>query len=358
MVHWIPLVGLVLLGVVAHPPAAAACGLLVPAEGNAQVEQERALISWDGQTEELVMEFTLQGAARDAAWIVPTPAPATARLAPPKLFDTLQALTLPRVVRQRRFVWHDPALTGSTEGGTAGAAPPPVSVLAQQTLGPFDVTTLAAQDATALVDWLAAHHYRVPPGLATALAPYVERHWSYTAVRLTPGVAPADVPQPAPSDRQRLSPLAVSFASDTIIYPLRMAGLAGRPLPVFLYVLADHRVAAPTTLTTGENPLQQGWLEVRSAQWLHPAALAADSALREFVARQRFLTKFEGYLEPSSMRDDWVLPLAASDETYQAVEVQMEYISVLGLLGRGVLVLGLVAFAAWCVVLVRSIRGV
>ncbi len=89
------LTSVVMLALAAAPTYA--CGIYIPREGEARMAQERVLIRWDGQTEDLVMEMGVEGRSTEAAWIVPVPARATVKLADARLFDELQEFTKPLV---------------------------------------------------------------------------------------------------------------------------------------------------------------------------------------------------------------------------------------------------------------------
>jgi hypothetical protein len=119
-----------------------------------------------------------------------------------------------------------------------------------------------------------------------------------------------------------LDPLWVTFASDQIIYPMRPTALAQGELPVYLYVLAEHRVAPPAPFAEDGRFYPLGWFTVPYAQWVEPAALEQDSPLAPFVQRRQFLTKFNIYLtNPAEIAGDFVFPFAARDTTYHHVDV-------------------------------------
>src|SRR4051794_28434690 len=83
------------------PAAACACRAYLPHEGDAHVAQERALIQWDGRTEAIVMELSVNGRSTEAAWILPVPTQAAVKLGDARLFDTLQELTKPLVREEK-----------------------------------------------------------------------------------------------------------------------------------------------------------------------------------------------------------------------------------------------------------------
>lgn len=291
----------------AAPAAACGCGAYVPREGDAHVAQERALLRWDGRNEDIVMALSVDGRSEEAAWILPVPSRASVQLADPELFDALQTLTKP-LVRVERI---------RGDGVGAGAPGAGVTVLERQALGPFDVATLAAGDSTALSGWLSENGFQFPSGLEAVLEPYVAQGWEYVAVRLTP--------QAAGELSGDLDPLWVTFASDTLVYPMRPTALARNPLPVFLYVLADHRVAQPPAFDAGATGTRPGWSEVSYAQWIEPDSLEVDSPLAAFVDRRLFLTKFDIFLQnPEAIEDDFVFSFAPADELAHKVEVRYE----------------------------------
>lgn len=286
--------------------SACGCGVYIPRDGDARVSQERAVIRWDGQTEDIVMSLGVLGQSKEAAVILPVPARATVKLGDAKIFDALNELTKPRVEKQ--FALFPPISLGAGAAPPAGA--PPVSLIERQTLGPFDISTLAATDANALGAWLKSNGYSFPPELTKILQPYVDQKWEYVAIRLTPGTK-------AGSLSGMLDPLQVSFASDKIIYPMRSSALASGSLQVLLYVLADHR--AETTSSFGNET-------VTYADWIDPSTLDKGSPLASLITRKLFLTKtVDQIYDPGAINDDYVFRFTSADEVYHQVEYEYVY---------------------------------
>ena len=289
----------------AEPAQACGCGVYIPREGEASVGEEHVLIRWDGQTEDIVMTLGVLGSSKEAAVIFPVPTRATVKLADAEVFAALQELTKPRVETVLDF-FPDFGLTGGAPGA------PRVTVLARQTLGPFDVSTLAATDANALGDWLKANGYNLSPQIASVLEPYVAQNWYYVAVRLSPEANDSQL-------AGTLDPLWITFAYDQIVYPMRPSALARNSLTVFVYVLADHRV---------RKPMSFGRELVQFADWVDPAALDQDSPLIPFVPKKLFLTKIvEQIDQPKTIHDDYVFEFASADDVYH--EVHYNRISVI-----------------------------
>lgn len=284
------------------PAEACGCGIYIPLEGEASVSEEHVLIRWDGKTEDVVMTLGVLGSSSEAAVIFPVPTRAEVKLADGEIFDALQELTKPITKTQIAFF---PFL-----GGAEGAAPGVVTLLERQTLGPFDVSTLAATDANALSNWLAENGYNLPPEIAAALEPYVAQNWYYIAVRLSPGVATDEL-------TGKLDPLWITFDYDRIIYPMRASALARDTLTVFMYILADHRV---------QKPMSFGYEDVQYADWVEPASLDENSPLAPFITQKLFLTKIvEQIYQPETIQDDYVFDFASSDETYHIVHYRYVY---------------------------------
>lgn len=312
----------------ATPVEACGCGAYIPRGGNASASQERALIHWDGQTEQIIMELGVEGRSDEAAWIVPVPAPATVQLGDSKLFEELHELTKPRVEYQFTLGMQGDEAAGSAQG--AAGAPPPVTVLERQTLGPLDVSTLAATDAAALSNWLATNGYTFPRRLEQVLQYYVDNEWFYVAVKLVPG---AD----GQSLTGTLDPLWLTFDTPQIVYPMRPSSLARDSLSVVLYIVADHRVENPIPSVSGIAS------DVTYADWIDPATLDASSPLTSVVQQTQFLTKIESvYWTPEAITSDYTFAYAAQDTTYQATEFKT--INIGGFVCLGVLGMGLLAW--------------
>lgn len=288
------------LAFLASPADACGCGGYIPNGGTASVSQERALLRWDGKTEDIVMSLGVLGQSKDAAIILPVPSRAELKLGDAKIFDELAEFTKPTIQEERV-----PArlMLG------AGAAPPSaaVTVLERKQLGPFDVSNLAASDTNALGEWLKANGYyqNFSPGLAKALQPYADQGWDFIAVRVQPGVSTEML-------QGNLDPIWATFATDKLVYPMRASANATNRLTVTLYVLADHRVTKSKMF---------GSSDVSFAGWIDPTMLAANSVLKPFVARNWFLTKFDDTVNPAQVDDDFIFTQAATDDAYRAVRV-------------------------------------
>ncbi|MFC9673190.1 DUF2330 domain-containing protein [Streptomyces sp. NPDC056949] len=297
------------IAALASPAYACGCGAMVsPAGTDLTVYDETSAVRWDGRSEQIVMSLSVSGDVRDAAWIMPVPHRASVELGDPGLFSRLSEVTAP-VERTRHHFWPGaddwPFDGGNGDGASAGAPAPggPVQVVGREHLGPFDVARLTATDPDALADWLDENGFQLPGRLDTALRPYVDKGWEYVAIRLTPADGDSVL-------GGALDPLHLTFASDRLVYPMRLSKLARTEQHLRLYVLAAHRME-PRSAIGGDTP------EVTYAGRI-PAK--PGGPLPEFAGGERYLTALtQDFPQPSRIYDDHELRRTASDATHRTV---------------------------------------
>ncbi|MBB4930094.1 hypothetical protein F4561_000914 [Lipingzhangella halophila] len=308
-----------------NPALACACGAMV-ADDDISVSRESSLVRWDGTTQRILMGLDVETFEEEAALLLPTPAPADVELGDRELFGELSAMSRPD------GEYHDdwwpghllaPDLRGEA-GGQDGSSD--VEVLGESEVGPFDVTTLSADDPDALRTWLDGNDYEVSSDLADALDTYVEEGWYYAAVKL--GTA----------DGEELSggldPLSVTFESDELVYPMRLSQQAETAQDVRLYLLADHRMERT------DNDADQVPGELAYAGWLDPDSDTVSDELADLIgAEPMFLTTMDHDIaDPAAITSDFVFEPAAEDTEYQRVEQYDPPVYILGIAGGPFLV--------------------
>ncbi|MEW2050507.1 DUF2330 domain-containing protein [Streptomyces sp. NPDC005476] len=307
------------LGSLVAPAYACGCGALVPGDQReVVVGREVSAVRWDGAQEQIVMRLTVGGDAERAAWIMPVPHRATVELGDPDLFDQLAAATAP-VHRTRHHFWPQDGDWPLTTGGDTAGAPPPgavagVGVTGRERLGPFDVARLTATDPSDLDDWLRRNGFALPARLAAALQPYVDKRWEYVAVRLVPESTGAAL-------RGELEPLRLTFAAESLVYPMRLSRLAATPQSLGLYVLAAHRME-PASPIGGERPRVTFAGPVGRATG-PLAALAKGTPFLTAVAQE--------FPRPSEISGDHELRRAAADTAYRQVIYEDRLLALAGI---------------------------
>lgn len=228
------LVTTLVLGAAATPAHACGCGAIVsPPETTTTAANERVILSWNGDQEVMELSFDISSPSLVAGVIIPTPTAAVIDAGDARTFDLLENLVVP-TERYETDVWGLGYLIPHEE-------PTPVTVLDRVRVGELETTTLAASDSAGLATWLAANEFEIADNLTAPLEAYVELGWTFTVVKLI-GEAPLD---------GRLDPVRLTFSTDRLVYPMRLAKLDEEPRDVRLYVFDTKRTglaqaAAPT----------------------------------------------------------------------------------------------------------------
>lgn len=306
----------ILLGLqISSPAMACACGAPAPRPGqDVVVDKELAILSWDGDQERIELLLDMLTEADDVGLIFPTPAPATVTAGDRETFAGIEEAIAPKQV-----VVDDWWSTGG-DGATAGGAPP--TVLDTVQLGPVQATTLAADDAQGLTDWLDENGYGIRDEIQEGLQEYVDKGWYFVALKLT-----AD----APLDGM-LDPVRFTFDSDQLVYPMALSKRAETLQQARLYIVQDHR-ARIAGLDDPSAIIQQ-----ESTAWAGPAPdVVADLGA--------YLTVIDLYFPSpkNQIPGDLVALQSGDDEPLQPVYTVSRPVDVFGIPFGVVVILGAVA---------------
>jgi hypothetical protein len=131
----------------------------------------------------------------------------------------------------------------------AASADASVTVLREEAVGPYQVTTLRGSDAGALREWLNTNHYVVPAALEPVLDHYVGLHMDFVALRLRDGAGAG-----------KMQPVRVTMPGYQPLLPLRMvaAGVADH-VEMVLFTLADSRLEATNFNATELRDADLAW---------------------------------------------------------------------------------------------------
>jgi hypothetical protein len=245
------------LSVLLLPASASAfCGFYVSgAEGSLYANATMVVLMREGTRTVLSMQNDYEGPPESFAMIVPVPAVLSAsdvHTLPRAVFDRVDALSAPRLVE---YWEEDPCAyerarrraSGSSGGsgargaddllaGALGVGELRVRVEAEFAVGEYDIVILGADEASALEEWLHAHHYRIPEGAAELLRPYVEEGMKFFVARV-------DVDRVRFEEgRAVLSPLRFHYESERFSLPVRLGLLsADGPQDLIVNILARHQ---------------------------------------------------------------------------------------------------------------------
>jgi hypothetical protein len=213
------------------PRALAFCGFYVSgADASLYNNATQVVLMRDGVRTVLSMANNYQGPPQDFAMVVPVPVvlqKENVKTLPASLFARVDKLAAPRLVEY----WEQdpcnprPELMDAPPAEAVAYAPAGpadvarhygVKIEAKFSVGEYDVIILSAQDALGLDAFLRRQGYRIPPGAAPYLRPYVAGGSKFF-------VAKVDVKKVRFVDGQAmLSPLRFHYDADTFSLPVRL----------------------------------------------------------------------------------------------------------------------------------------
>ncbi|CAN5842917.1 hypothetical protein BH11MYX3_BH11MYX3_34820 [soil metagenome] len=230
--------------------ASEACATAPPHGAEARVADEEAVIIWDAatRTETFIRRAQFQSTARSFGFLVPTPSKPTLGEIDEAVFATLAQDIRPEVVIDTSGTkvtvesWIGSCIGGlkrsaSMDGGRA----PAVRVIQSAHVAGMDATTVVADDAKALTDWLGAHGFDATPELTAWLEPYIAKHWTITAFVI--GTEQKDGKQ----FEMATKAVKMTFSADAPFYPYRepeppkTTALEMPPRMLRVFLISDQR---------------------------------------------------------------------------------------------------------------------
>jgi len=241
---------------------ALACGGLF-CNNNDPVDQsgEQIVFEIDEEADRTTMHVNVayEGPSESFAWVVPVQGIPDLFRGHSELFRVLDATTAPRYGTVRTYdascedVWGGDsdadtdadADADADADGDADIDGGGVEVLATEHIASYEITILAATDATDLTEWLIANEYDLPITMDEALAPYVASGMNFAAVKLAKDTDTGDLP-----------PLGMSYDGTTPVVPLQLTAVAAVPdMPITIYMIGDARGVPTNYLHVRLNPM-------------------------------------------------------------------------------------------------------
>ena len=229
------LVTLALLATSAVGPAnACGCGAVVgPEDTPITASSERAIVHWSGEREVIELTFDIDSESLTAGVIVPTPTPATVSAGDLRTFELIESVIQPMVNVEKDW-WGIDYFVPDIEPAQKDTTP-------RVPLSPIRTSTIAASDAIALQAWLTLNKFVITDEMASAIESYAAYGWSFTLISLNA----EDVID------GHIDPIRLTFDSNRLVYPMRLARSEPGPQHVRLYVFDEQRddltqAAAPT----------------------------------------------------------------------------------------------------------------
>lgn len=301
---------LAVLGALALPSAALACGGTFCSQGAPTVppepvEQnaERILfeVNPDG-TISTTVEIAYTGDPANFAWVVPVPDTPTLEVVPEDVLTLLDDGTAPTLTGQRtRCGRNNPAgCTGdSGELVSAVALSPlavtgceaaglssiddydPVNVETVGRVGPYEPTVVESDDPAALIDWLNENGYFIAEPMEPYVAEYVASGRKFLAMRLAPDAAVSDI-----------TPVRMTYPGMQPEIPLVLTAVAAEPeMAIVAFVAGDSRYQSGNYTNMLMDP---AWLRYDPSTLIDTNYYAVASWLADGVGGRAFFTEYAG----------------------------------------------------------------
>ena len=222
--------------------AVASCGcggVVAPVDVPISASSERAIISWDGQRERIELTFDIDSEALTAGMIIPTPQPPVVSAGDLRTFDVIESTIAPSVTVEKDWWGIDLLNPGHERSGADDL--PRINLSGTQSI------QLLASDSAGLNNWLLTNGFAMSDDMARAIRTYADFGWTFTLLTFSS----------AEMIDGHIDPIRLTFDTQRLVYPMRLARSESTPQNVRLYVFDDHRndvtqAAAPTLNIDGK----------------------------------------------------------------------------------------------------------
>ena len=267
--------GLVLLSLLLVNQLSYADGVYIPAAKKKMpdIPVQRALVKYQGGTEALIVESTLDGEGGDYGWIIPVPnQPTKFDKVSPGLLKTMSLQIQPRIHHVEAYPkifgirlgsiftiliviacfcimrW---GIKGSifsfallvlaiyiipnfilyrTHYGSSSNANSVIKITSSQIVGDYEVFVMEVQHSSALNTWLEDNGLsKLPPEATKIVDDYISHDWVFVAAKLRTILEGAATPHP----------IMLEFETDKPVYPMKLTAIPGSTLYLELYVVAE-----------------------------------------------------------------------------------------------------------------------
>ncbi|MDB4941988.1 MAG: hypothetical protein JWP97_1522 [Labilithrix sp.] len=298
---------------------ASACGgcFSPPSENPTVVTDHRMILTIAKDQSTLYDQIKYSGSPSSFAWVLPISGSVDVGLSSNAVFQTLDSLTQTSIVSPPLNCPAGPSCNRGGFGGAPtsasdGVADAGVTIIKQETVGPYETVQLKATDANALQTWLATNNFNVPADVQPVVNQYVAEHFDFLALRLIPGKNVTD-----------MRPVRVTTKGANAVLPLRMVAAGTGPVVgISLWVVGEGRYEAqnfPTfqikaeELTWDWTQSKSNYTELRAERTLASAGRGweVESSTLQSPSQVEYGVKF-GYGGADSANDSY-LPVKDAD---------------------------------------------
>jgi hypothetical protein len=242
------------------PPVESACCYFAAKDKDVLQPAQKAFLTWDPA--EKVETFTVQprfeGNAADFGMVIPTPARPKLHEMPRDFFKELAVFTIlePMDLSKYKRLFPASGAFAGRSGVVLEKHKRAVRVLEAGIVGSLDYKIVQADKADDLYDWLKDNRYSYA-GDQKTLDLYIRKAWYFTVMKIDPAQMKK---RGDGSYTGEVTPTRFNFASDKLIYPLRITRISVRDhTEALFYVQAPHK-----TDLAGDFSYEPSWVPIWS----------------------------------------------------------------------------------------------
>ncbi len=230
--------------VVSQPPGAeSACCYFAAKDKDVLQPAQKALLTWDPaeQVETFTVQPRFEGNARDFGMVIPTPGRPKLHEMPRDFFKELAVFTIlePMDIGKYKKLIRYAGAGGFGAPREEAKRHSTVRVLEAGIVGSLDYKIIQADRADDLYQWLKDNKYHYAGDEAT-LDHYLKRGWTFTVMKID---AMQMKKRPDGTYDGEVTPTRFQFASDKLVYPLRITQLSVKDhTEALFYVQAPDKV--------------------------------------------------------------------------------------------------------------------
>jgi MYXO-CTERM domain-containing protein len=166
---------------------------------------------------------------------------------------------------------------GGSDGGTSAGG---TEVVAEATVGAFDIVVLQSTTTAELMQWLTDNEYFADPAAEPILGEYLAEGFLFAAFRLTQGAEVGEI-----------HPIVIRYEGDEPCVPIRLTRIAAQDdMEIRTFFLGEARVAPTNYKHVELNPLKLDWMGL-GANYPEAVSMAVDSPGADGHA---FVTEYAG----------------------------------------------------------------
>ena len=233
----VALAGVTLMG---EDEARACGGCFVPQVESTVVNDHRMVFALSQEHTILWDQIQYSGDPKEFAWVLPVRRGTRVELSRDAWIAALDSTTQPRIQQPvPPFSGGDgcdgigcgSSRSAFADSAESASGAPPVQVIAQSVVGPYETVTLRSEDAEALQTWLRDNGYAIPPVIEPVIAAYTAEKLDFIALKLRPG-----------QGVRAMKPVRIVTPGADATLPLRMvAAGVGANVGVTLFVISEGR---------------------------------------------------------------------------------------------------------------------